>query len=249
VKPAAFLYHRPESLVDLNRVGGLEQIDANGAVRVGALVRQRALEQSPLTAQHLPLVAEALPYVGHLVTRNRGTIGGSIAHADAAAELPLCLTVLDGVVVVQSAGGERQIPADQFFVTHFTTQLAPDELVVQTIWRTLGAGRGFAFEELAQRRGDYALSMAACALRVEDGRVVEVRVGVGSVVERPTLLQVVLTGQVTPAVARAASQDAVSTLSTFGSLHASAAYQRHLTGVLVERALVRAWRNALEGAT
>ena len=91
--------------------------------------------------------------------------------------------------------------------------------------------------------------MAACALRVEDGRVVEVRVGVGSVVERPTLLQVVLTGQVTPAVARAASQDAVSTLSTFGSLHASAAYQRHLTGVLVERALVRAWRNALEGAT
>jgi CO/xanthine dehydrogenase FAD-binding subunit len=285
VKPAPFLYQRPQSLdealallrehgddakvlaggqslvpllnmrlartrvlVDVNDVVGLDGIDANGSVKVGALVRQRTLEESPVTAERLPLVAEALPHVGHFVTRNRGTVGGSIAHADAAAELPLCLTVLQGTVVVRTADGERRVPAGEFFVTHFTTQLAPDELVVETIWPSLGSGWGFAFEELSQRRGDYALSMAACALRVEDGRVAEARVGIGSVVERPTLLPAELAGQaLTPPLARAAAGEAAAGLSPFGTVHASPAYQRHLTGVLVERALLRAWRNALEG--
>jgi carbon-monoxide dehydrogenase medium subunit len=223
---------RPEVLVDLNRVAGLDHVEANGEVRVGALVRQRELERAPL-----PLVAEALPHVGHLVTRNRGTVGGSIAHADAAAELPLCLTVLGGNVVVRSARGERRIPAGEFFVSHFTTQLAPDELVVETVWPALD-GWSFAFEELAQRRGDFALSMAACALRVEGGRVEEARVGVGSVVERPTLLETDLAGSVpAPGLVRVA-------VEPFGSVHASARYLRHLTGVLVERAVLRAWRNA-----
>lgn len=273
MKPAPFVYHRPESLdealellrehgddakvlaggqslvpllnmrlarpaviVDLNRVEGLDRIDANGGVRVGALVRQRDLERAPL-----PLVAEALPHVGHFVTRNRGTVGGSIAHADAAAELPLCLVVLGGSVVARSAFGERTVRADDFFLGHFTTALAADELVVETVWPKLGDGWGFAFEELAQRHGDYALSMAACVLRVEAGRVAEVRVGVGSVVDRPTLLDVRLAGEpLTPALAT----EAVASLELFGNLHASAAYQRHLTGVLVERALVRAWGNA-----
>jgi carbon-monoxide dehydrogenase medium subunit len=278
VKPAPFLYERPESLdealallhehgdeakvlaggqslvpllnmrlarpgvlVDLNRVAGLDRIEANGSVRVGPLVRQRALEDSPLTAERLPLVAEALPHVGHFVTRNRGTVGGSIAHADAAAELPLCLTVLGGSVVARSTSGERELGADEFFVGHFTTALRADELVVETVWPSLGVGWGFAFEELAHRHGDYALSMAACALRVENGRVAEVRVGVGSVVDRPTLLDVRLAGEtLTPELAT----DAVASLELFGNLHASAAYQRHLTGVLVERALLRAWRDA-----
>jgi len=241
---------RPSVLVDLNRVPGLDGIEAaDGEVRVGALVRQRVLEGSPLTGQGLPLVAEALPRVGHLVTRNRGTVGGSIAHADAAAELPLCLLVLGGKVVVRSAEGSREVEAGDFFVTHFTTVLAPDELVVGTVWPALRDGWGFAFEELAQRRGDYGLSMAACALRVEDGHVVDARVGIGSVVERPTLLETELTGQVlTAELARDVGRRAADALQPFGSVHASAAYQRHLTGVLVERALLRAWRNALEGS-
>src|SRR5205823_264082 len=125
--------------------------------------------------------------------------------------------------------------------------LAPHEIVVETLWPVLGEGWGFAFEELAQRHGDYGLSMAACALRVEDGRIAEARIGVGSVVERPTQLETGLTGQaVTAEVARDAGRSAADTLQPFGSVHASAAYQRHLTGVLVERALLRAWRNALE---
>jgi carbon-monoxide dehydrogenase medium subunit len=223
---------RPGVLVDLNHIGGLDNIEANGDVRIGALVRQRELERVPL-----PLVSEALPYVGHFVTRNRGTVGGSIAHADAAAELPLCLAVLGGTVVARSTRGERRLPAEEFFVSHFTTQLAPDELVVETVWPVLGDGWGFAFEELAQRRGDFALAMAACALRVEDGRVAEARVGVGSVVERPTLLEPDLVGSVpTPGLLRVA-------VEPFGSVHASAAYLRHLTGVLVERAILRAWGN------
>jgi aerobic carbon-monoxide dehydrogenase medium subunit len=231
---------RPSVLVDLNRVAGLDRIEANGSVRIGAIVRQRELE-----AVALPLVAEALPYIGHFVTRNRGTVGGSIAHADAAAELPLCLTVLGGSVVARSATGERELVADEFFVTHFTTILRPDELVVETVWPSLGDGWGFAFEELAHRHGDYALSMAACALRVEAGRIAEARVGVGSVVERPTLLETGLGGQaVTPEVAREVAQRVAETLEPFDTLHASAGYQRHLTGVLVERALLRAWRNA-----
>jgi CO/xanthine dehydrogenase FAD-binding subunit len=231
---------RPSVLVDLNRATGLDGIDANGSVRVGALVRQRELEAVPL-----PLVAEALPYVGHFVTRNRGTVGGSIAHADAAAELPVCLTVLGGSVVARSTTGEREIGADEFFVTHFTTALRPDELLVETIWPSPTGGWGFAFEELAHRHGDYALSMAACALRVEDGQVAEARVGVGSVVERPTLLQAELSGRaVTPEVARELRETVAREVAPFANLHASAAYQRHLTGVLVERALLRAWRNA-----
>ena len=225
---------RPSVLVDVNRVGGLDRIETNGSVRIGALVRQRDLERAPLA-----LVNEALPHVGHFVTRNRGTVGGSIAHADAAAELPLCLAVLGGSVVARSAGGERELAADDFFLGYFTTALAPDELVVETRWPSLGAGWGFAFEELAQRHGDYALSMAACALRVDGGRVAEARVGVGSVVDRPTLLDVEPGRDVS-----AAAKEAVGKLELYGNLHASAAYQRHLTGVLVERVLVRARRNA-----
>ena len=241
---------RPSVMVDLNRVRGLDRIEpVNGEVRVGALVRQRALEDSQLTPQRLPLVAEALPHVGHFVTRNRGTVGGSIAHADAAAELPLCLTVLGGEVVVRSTAGTRTVAADAFFVTHFTTTLAPGELVVETVWPALGRGWGFAFEELSQRHGDYGLSIAACALRVDGGRVAEARVGVGSVVDRPTLVETALAGEaVTAELAREAAIAAAATLTAFANLHASAKYQRHLTAVLVERAIGRAWRNAVAGA-
>jgi CO/xanthine dehydrogenase FAD-binding subunit len=233
---------RPAVLVDVNAVPGLDRIEANGGVRIGALVRQGALEASPLTAGRLPLVAEALPHVGHLVTRNRGTVAGSIAHADAAAELPLCLTVLGGTVVVEGPEGRREVGADEFFVTHFTTRLAPEELVVETVWPAAGAGWGFAFEELAQRHGDYAISMAAAAVRADRGRVAEDRAGIGSVVDRPTLLTLALEGEeLTPGVARGAAEAAVATLSPSGSVHASAEYQRHLTRVLLERALLRAW--------
>jgi CO/xanthine dehydrogenase FAD-binding subunit len=231
---------RPTRLVDLNRIAGLDRIAGeNGSVRIGALVRQRELEDCAI-----PLVREALPHVGHFVTRNRGTVGGSLAHADAAAELPLCLTVLGGSVVARSAGGEREVAAEDFFVTHFTTALAPDELVVDTVWPAR-RGWGFAFEELSQRHGDFGLGMAAAALRVEDGRVAEARVGIGSVVDRPTLVETSLAGEaVTVELARETGRRAAERLELFDNLHASAEYQRRLTAVLVERAVLRAFAGA-----
>ena len=132
----------------------------NGALRVGATVRQAALAGDERVH---PLVREALPYVGHVATRNRGTVGGSIAHADGAAELPLCLVALGGTVVVDGPGGRREIPAEEFFVTHFLTTLAPGELVVETVWPHVG-GEASAFEEFALRHGDFAQSMACCVL-------------------------------------------------------------------------------------
>jgi carbon-monoxide dehydrogenase medium subunit len=226
---------RPSLLVDLNRVAGLDEIHAqDGVVRVGATVRQAAL-------QGLPLVAEALPHVGHHGTRNRGTVGGSIAHADAAGELPLCLAALGGTVVAAGPGGRREIPADAFFVTHFTTALAPGELVVETVWPAARAGEGYAFEELALRHGDYALAMVACVARADRGRVVSLRIALGSVTDRPTLLDA-------PLDPREAGEAAAAACDPVGTMHASSEYRRALVPALVERAAARASRNALEAA-
>jgi carbon-monoxide dehydrogenase medium subunit len=217
---------RPAVLVDVNRVAGLDRIDGE---RVGATVRQNDLAGVPLAAQ-------ALPVVGHFVTRNRGTVGGSIAHADPSAELPLCLLVLDGSATTSKG---REIPANEFFRSHFTTALEPDELVVETVWPE---GGSVAFEEIAQRRGDFALSLAACSVRIDNGTVSEARVGVGAVTDRPVLLELGLEGA--PAnteTAREAGAKAAGAVDPPGNLHASPAYLKHLTGVLVERVLTRAF--------
>jgi CO/xanthine dehydrogenase FAD-binding subunit len=218
---------RPTLLVDINRVGELGNLEpANGALRVGAVVRQ-----NDPALRELPLLADCLPHVGHFVTRNRGTVGGSVAHADAAGELPLALLVAGGSVVAESRRGRREIPAEEFFVTHFTTALAADELLVETVWPRPRAGWGYAFEELAQRRGDYALCMAAAAVRVQGGTIAEARVGLGSVVDRPTLLDV------DPG---RPGESAAAQVEPHGGLHASAAYLTQLVRVLVDRAVARA---------
>jgi len=235
---------RPTVLVDLNR-SGLDAIEANGVVRIGATVRQAALAHDPRTH---PLLREALPHVGHFVTRNRGTVGGSIAHADGAAEIPLCLATLGGTVVVEGPGGRREIAPADFFVTHYLTTLAPGELVVATTWPSAAADEGVAFEELSLRAGDYGLAMVAVALRRVEGVAREVRVWVGAVTDRPTALadveHAVEGVALTEASAHAAGLLAASAVDPPGSIHASAAYLRHLTGTLVERALLRAWERA-----
>ena len=213
---------RPSVVVDINHVLNLDNVAReNGSARVGALVRQadsRLLE--------LPLLADCLPHVGHFVTRNRGTVCGSIAHADAAAELPLALALLGGAVVAASVRGRREIPSADFFVTHFTTELAPDELVLETIWPVAADGWGYAFEELAQRHGDFALCAVAAASRGS-----ELRVALGAVVDRPTLLDV---------DPDAPGDSAAAQVEPFGNLHASGAYLRNLVRVLVDRAVASA---------
>jgi CO/xanthine dehydrogenase FAD-binding subunit len=208
---------RPSVLVDVNRLP-LDGVDReDGSWRVGALVRQadrRLLE--------IPLLAECLPHVGHFVTRNRGTVGGSIAHADAAAELPLALTALGGSVVTSSG---RTIAAEEFFVTHFTTALEPGELLVETVWPAAAPGHRYAFEELAPRHGDFAFCMVAAVARLG-----ELRVALGSVVDRPTLVAV---------DPERPGESAAEQVEPWGTLHASADYLRHLVRVLVDRAVGR----------
>jgi carbon-monoxide dehydrogenase medium subunit len=222
---------RPALLVDVNRVPGLDSIDeVDGEIRMGAVVRQTALERSPLVRTRVPLAAETVRHVGHFVTRNRGTVGGSIAHADASAELPVALVALGGSVVAASRRGRRRIAAEEFFVTHFTTALEPDELVVETTWPIASEGAGFAFEELAQRRGDFALAMAAACARGADLRVV-----LGSIVDRPTVLEV---------DPEHPGESAALQVEPWGSIHASPAYLKQLVHVLVDRAVARARERA-----
>jgi CO/xanthine dehydrogenase FAD-binding subunit len=240
---------RPSLLVDLNGIDGLDRVEVtNGSIRIGALARQSVLS-SPVVRDRSPLLAECTPLIGHFVTRNRGTVGGSIAHADGGAELPVALVALGGTVVARSRSGEREVPAEEFFVTNFTTSLATGELVTQTIWPAASSGWGYAFEELAQRRGDFALAIVACALRIEDGLIAEVRICLGAVTDRPTLVEVPLAGRPLDAEAtRTAAEAARAAVEPFGTMHASPEYLRHITGVLTERALVRAWGTAREAA-
>jgi len=204
---------RPSVLVDVNRLPLGDVARDDGTIRVGATVRQadrRLLE--------IPLLAECLPHVGHFVTRNRGSVGGSIAHADAAAELPLALTALGGWVVTSSG---RTIPAEEFFVTHFTTALEPGELLVETIWPAAQPDHRYAFEEFALRHGDFALCMAA-AVAGPDG----LRVALGSVPDHPTLLEI---------DPEHPGDSAASQVEPWGTLHASAEYLRSLVRTLVDR--------------
>jgi CO/xanthine dehydrogenase FAD-binding subunit len=238
---------RPTVLVDLNRVPGLDRIDEeNGDLRVGALVRQSAAERAELVREQCPLLAESLPLVGHFVTRNRGTIGGSIAHADAAAELPLALVALAGSVVTTL----RTIPAADFFVGHFTTALAEDELVVATTWPREGPAEGSAIVEFAPRHGDFALASAACVLRVENGAVAEARLAVGSVTERPEVVHVepLLGSTLDDDRVRSLGAKAAAAVDPPPNLHGSPGYRRALLATLVERALRTAWARGMESA-
>ena len=208
---------RPSVLVDVNRLPLGEIERENGLWRVGALVRQ-----ADRRLVEVPLLAECLPHVGHFVTRNRGTVGGSVAHADAAAELPLVLTALGGSVVTS---GGRALPAEEFFVTHFTSALEQGELLVETLWPAAEPDRRYAFEEFALRHGDFALCSAA-AVSGPNG----LRVALGSVLDRPTLLAV---------DPERPGESAAEQVEPWGSLHASADYLRHLVHVLVDRAVER----------
>ena len=217
---------RPAVLVDVNRISGLDEVRLeDGSIAVGATVRQA----DPRLLRH-PLLAEALPHVGHLVTRNRGTVVGSVAHADPAAELPLCLVLLGGTVLARSARAEREIPASELAVGHYTTTLEPDELVVETRWPAPQERWGYAFCELAQRHGDFALCTAAAAASGD-----ELRVAVGAVVDRPTVLDV---------DPEAPGESAAAQVEPWGNVHASPAYLKHLVRVLVDRAVERARERA-----
>ncbi|MCL6563074.1 MAG: xanthine dehydrogenase family protein subunit M [Firmicutes bacterium] len=236
---------RPAVLVDINRLPGLDQIAVEDtAVEIPCLVRQRAAERSPIVAEELPLLREALRHVAHPQIRNRGTICGSIAHADPAAELALVLVALEGEVVAVGRGGERRIPANAFFRGIFTTALEADE-VIRSVRIPRRRFSGQAFREFSPRAGDFALVAVAVALDVDpQGRVQTARVAVAAgsdVPARLTEVEARLQGAQAGAEAvKAAAAQAREAVQAGSDAHASEAYRRHLTEVLTEEALLAA---------
>lgn len=247
-----FRLSRPAALVDLNRIGALGYIrEEDGQLRLGAMTRQRAIEFSPLVRARLPLLHEATTLVGHLPIRTRGTIGGSLAHADPAAELPAVATALEAELVVRGPGGERILRPHEFFLGYLTTALAPDEVLVEVRLPTPPPGTGWAFEEVSRRHGDFALAGIAALLVVDGPRCRMARLaaaGVGPTPQRLRAAEEILEREgVADEPLEAAAARASELVHPDGDIHASADYRRHLTRVLTGRALRRARARRQEG--
>jgi carbon-monoxide dehydrogenase medium subunit len=240
-----FRLSRPAALVDLNAIPNLEYIrEENGVVRFGAMTRQRTIEFSSVVARRLPLLAEATKLVGHLPIRTRGTIGGSIAHADPSAEYPAVLTALDGTVVVRGPRGERSLRPSELFQGYLATSLGPEDILVEVRLPAMTAGAGFAFEEFSRRHGDFAI-VGIAAMLVGDGqRCTAARLataGAGPVPLRLRDAEAILERDgLSEAAIDAAAGRAAELVEPDSDIHASAAYRRNLTRVLTARALGRA---------
>ena len=244
---------RPSILVDINRIAGLDVIEETSqAIRVGALTRHYQLETSPLVARHLPVLSCAMTHVAHLAIRNRGTIGGSLAHADPAAELPMMALLLDAELRVASGCGERTIAARDFFLGALTVDLAASEIITGIVLPKLPPRTGWGFEEVARRHGDFALAAAAATLTVSGGAIEQARIaltGVGATPLRVTEAEGLLVGHaLEPELAIRAIEAVRAAIEPETDLHASSDYRRHLAGVLAGRALAAAWRRAHESA-
>jgi carbon-monoxide dehydrogenase medium subunit len=244
---------RPSVLVDINRIAGLGFItDDAKAIRVGALTRHHQLETSPVIASHLPVLSHAMTYVAHLAIRNRGTIGGSLSHADPAAELPMMAMLLDAELAVTSRSGSRTVAARDFFRGALTVDLADDEIVTEVALPKLPAGTGWGFEEVSRRSGDFALAAAVATLTVENGAIGQARIaltGMGSTPQRAAAAEALLLGHpLGPALRQQAVEAVRAAVEPHTDLHASSDYRRHLIGVLAGRAVEAAWRRAQPGA-
>lgn len=230
----------PSTLVDINGLPGLDGIAADAAgVRVGALARHADVLASAEAAAVQPLVAMALSHVAHPTIRNRGTTVGSIVHADAAAEMPMVLRLLDGSVDVASVRGRRTVPASELFAGPLESTLAHDEIAVEAFFPALAPGAGVAFSEIARRHGDYALVGVAAHVETDGGEVTRARVGFVSVSDVPTVVDV------TDALDEPAAV-ALAELEPVDDIHATAAYRAHLVRVLTPRILGDAVHHARE---
>ncbi|WP_328309454.1 FAD binding domain-containing protein [Actinomycetospora sp. NBC_00405] len=234
---------RPGTLVDITRLPGLDDLEVTGGVlRIGAAVRQRTVERSE-AARAVPLIGRAMPFVGHRELRSRGTVCGSLAHADPAAELPAVAACLDATVVLRGPRGTREVPARELVVGAMTTAAGPDELITEVRFPAAASGDGFGFAEIARRHGDFALAGVAVHVR-RDGGATLAAFGVS---DRPVVRDVtaLLGTDPTEAGLRPAT-DALADeiVDTAGDSHGSRGYRARLLGVLAARELVRAYREA-----
>lgn len=244
---------RPRALIDINALRELEYVRAqDGYLAIGALTRQRDLELSEMARARCPLLAEALRQVGHPTIRNRGTIGGNLAHADPASELPAVALALGAELVARGPRGERRIAASDFFVGLLTTTLGPDEALVEVRVPALPAGAGWAFAELARRHGDFAIAGAAAALALDaDGEIAWARLGlcgVGPGPVRPLEAERLLVGQRPGAeLWQAAGRAAAEACDPASDLQATAEYRRAMAAEFTARALEAAAARAKGG--
>ena len=244
---------RPSILIDINRIESLAFISETATdIRVGALTRHYQLETSPVIARHLPVLSCAMTHVAHLAIRNRGTIGGSLAHGDPAAELPMMALLLDAELHIGSVSGARITAARDFFLEALTVDLNAGEIVTEIALPKLPPQTGWGFAEVSRRRGDFALAAAAATLAVAAGAIVEARIalsGIGRTAVRAATAESLLVGHaLEPPLVSQAIEAVRAAIEPDTDLHASADYRRHLAGVLTGRALAAAWRRANESA-
>jgi carbon-monoxide dehydrogenase medium subunit len=244
-----FRLARPAYLVDINAIVELSVIEDGVALELGATVRQRDAERSAVVQAEAPLMASALGLIGHVAVRNRGTVGGSLAHADPAAELPTVLTALGCEVVAQSARGTRTIPMESFVEGFLTTALGPDELLTRIRFPTWPASNGWSFHEFSRRSGDFAIVGVATVIGLgSDGRVRDAAVvfsGVGGTPVRAVDAERMLVGEMpSPDLWTSSAAQAAAGLDPPSDLHGSAAYRRQLARVLAQRSLHDAYERA-----
>lgn len=244
-----FRLAQPAVLIDMNKVQELFYIrPGKSALHIGTMTRKREAELSKVVAERAPLVHDAIPYIGHPQIRNRGTMGGSIAHADPASELPAVMLALDARFRLKNQKKERWVAAADFFLGSFTTAMNPDELLMEIEVPDLPARTGCSFREMSRRRGDYAL-VGVCAVvtldkrgRCHKAKIAFLSVGEGPVEAREAAL--LLHGQTVDAVAEAAHIAATKDIDPGSDIHASADYRRQLAEVLSDQALREAFARA-----
>ena len=239
-----FRLTQPAVLIDINPLTKLAGVQtcAPDSVRIGALTRYGKLERDPATARDLPLIHEALPHIAHPQIRNRGTIGGNLAHADPASEMPAIVLALAGKLRAQSVRGERWIAAADFFVGALTTALEPDEMLMEVELPVAQPRSGACFLEVSRRRGDFAIIGVACTVRLdEEGRCSAARIGLCNAGETPIFAAAASESLVGRQIGKPEIDEAADlvqrAIDPGGSIHASKEFQRHIAGVLTARAL------------
>lgn len=244
-----FRMAQPEILIDINRVSELAYVREDGDhIAIGALMRHNDVKSHPLIKQHLPLISEAYGHVAHHTIRNRGTIGGNVAHADSASEIPVVLTTLDALFVLESADGERVVSADEFFIDVFTTALEPHELLSEIRVAKPAPASGSAFEEVSLRKGDFAFASVAAEVTMDGDTVLAARIGIGGIAERTHRargMETAIKGTTAADdVIAALAEEEISGLEFSAGTGITAEYRRDLTRALLERAVARATARA-----
>lgn len=238
-------YALPDHIIDLNNIPALSFIrEHSDRISIGAMTRQRDLEFSPVIAKSLPLVRGALEFVGHRQTRNRGTIGGSLAHADPAAELGTVALALDAVVRIGGLCGERQVPIRDFLLGYLTTDIAPDELLLDVSFPLPGSNFGWGFAELSRRHGDFAIVSAAASLGLgADGRIRRASLVLGGVAETPIRIpkaEAALIDNLPSETLFKQCCAVCAEIETIDDALVSASYRKKVAPVLARRALLQA---------